>query len=1156
MKSKRLLSLLLSLLMLVSMIPMSVFADEVDTSAIDELIEEVEAVTEEPAAEEAEVIPEETPEAPAEEIEEVITEETPVLDATDSYGHQLVETTVNSAVYPQCPHANRNNGYTEYEFSMAGATKLVVTFSEQSALGSSEYLEVYDSDEWYVGYYDYWTPISGASFIVEGDYFSMKLYSSRYDNSYGFEIESIVATVPQHTNSATGAYLAPTCTEDGYEAGYICGVCGEDIHGAKIAATGHNYVETVVAPTASEFGYSLFECSNCGDSYKGKYRAVEEYYYYDDLTDTMSWIMQDGVLYILGSGAMPDEWNNYKNWTYQEGIKSIVISEGITHIGDGAFVYEDLIESVTIPSTVASIGETAFNGMTALKSITLPEGLTEIGDSAFSYTGITSITIPDSVTRIGKSAFSDCYDLAEINFGSGLESIELWTFQNCTALTSVYFPYNVSYIGQSAFRYCSNLQEITFGEAKARGGYSEGLYLGLEAFSYCDLREVDLPSHTGSIDGSAFASNPKLTAVNVSTKQTIYSIEGPKYLTDSRGCVYEYDVDYDTKEYYPYNLVVVPGALAGSYTVPDCVRTIEAEIRDMPNLTNWAFGAGYGGIWNAYAFVNCPNLIEVKAGGPSSSGDVWYNDAQGALYCRYSGRDTAQLYFVPANATEYTVPADVNRIASGGALTNAPLKNIYVADGNAYFKSINGVLYNATGTALMNYPCGRTDTKFTIPASVTEVDSDAFTGCKYITDLYFEGDFIWIDFDGFEVEKLTIWYPADNDTWDADMLEAIKQEYGIASDIELIFKPYGGEEQVKISAPANVKASIVTSTGKPKLTWDKVEGAVKYEVWRATTKTGKGSRISSPTGTFLTNKNAVAGKRYYYYVLAVDKDGNKSEASARVNIVCDYAQPVVTITNVASSGKPKLTWDAVDGATSYKVYRSTSKSGTYSVVKTVTGTSYTDANAKTNKVYYYKVRAYGDSSAATSAYSAIVSRRSVLARPVVTLSNVASTGKIKVSWKKIDGAAKYQVQRATAKNGTYKTVKTTTSLSYTDTNATAGKTYYYRVKAVHSNTNANSAFSAVKNRMADLKAPVVKITASSGKPKVSWAAVTNAKEYKIYRSTSKTGTYKLVKTTTAKYWKDTTAKKGKTYYYKVVAVHKNSNANSAYSNIVNKKCTK
>ncbi len=362
--------------------------------------------------------------------------------------------------------------------------------------------------------------------------------------------------------------------------------------------------------------------------------------------------------------------------------------------------------------------------------------------------------------------------------------------------------------------------------------------------------------------------------------------------------------------------------------------------------------------------------------------------------------------------------------------------------------------------------------------------------------------------------------------------------------------------ETKITAPTNVKASIVASSGKPKITWDKVEGAVKYEVWRATTSTGKGSRMSSPTSTTLTNKSAKPGTKYYYYVLAVDKDGTVSEASDRVSIVCDYAQPVVTITNDAATGKPKLTWTAVEGATSYKIYRATSKSGTYSVMKTQSGTSYINNSAVVNKTYYYKVKAFGANSAATSADSTVVSRLCDLKRPTVTLSNVASSGKIKVSWTKVDGAAKYQVQRATSKTGTYSVVKTTTSLSWTDTNTTAGKTYYYKVRAVHSNTNANSAYTGYKSRMCDLKAPVVSITTSSGKPKVSWAGITGATKYQIYRSTSKTGTYKVVKTTTAKYWKDTTAKKGKTYYYKVVAVHKSSGANSAYSTVVSKKCTK
>ena len=79
---------------------------------------------------------------------------------------------------------------------------------------------------------------------------------------------------------------------------------------------------------------------------------------------------------------------------------------------------------------------------------------------------------------------------------------------------------------------------------------------------------------------------------------------------------------------------------------------------------------------------------------------------------------------------------------------------------------------------------------------------------------------------------------------------------------------------------------------------------------------------------------------------------------------------------------------------------------------------------------------------------------------------------------------------------------------------------------------------------------MVKITTSSGDPKLTWSAVTNASKYEVYRATSKTGTYTKVATTTAKNYTDKTAKAGTTYYYKVKAVSKvRPSANSAFSAI-------
>ncbi len=78
----------------------------------------------------------------------------------------------------------------------------------------------------------------------------------------------------------------------------------------------------------------------------------------------------------------------------------------------------------------------------------------------------------------------------------------------------------------------------------------------------------------------------------------------------------------------------------------------------------------------------------------------------------------------------------------------------------------------------------------------------------------------------------------------------------------------------------------------------------------------------------------------------------------------------------------------------------------------------------------------------------------VLGKPVVTVSNVESTGKIKLSWKKFAGADKYQVYRGTSKTGKYTKIATTANLSCTNTSATAGKIYYYKVKALSNRSSA------------------------------------------------------------------------------------------------------
>jgi len=359
-----------------------------------------------------------------------------------------------------------------------------------------------------------------------------------------------------------------------------------------------------------------------------------------------------------------------------------------------------------------------------------------------------------------------------------------------------------------------------------------------------------------------------------------------------------------------------------------------------------------------------------------------------------------------------------------------------------------------------------------------------------------------------------------------------------------------------------VSGSYDEATGDITLTWEPVEGAAYYMVHGCLLEEIEWNLqdLGETSETSFVYTEGVPGNTYCFVVTAWDAEGNVSpENSNEVIVECTIPEPdpvplsapVVKASNDPASGKIKLTWDAVEGAVSYKVYRSTSKNGSYSLMKTVrTGTEFTNLNAVPGKYYYYKVKAIAADTALNSEFSAIVGRTCDLAAPVITTGNDTATGKTTVSWDPVEGAVKYQVYRSTTKNGSYTLMKTVSGTEYTNLNAVAGKLYYYKAKAIHSNTSANSAFSNIASRTCDLAQPVVSLkNTSTSSIEISWAKVANAVSYKIYHSESKSGTYKLIKTTTDLSFNNTGLTVGKTYYYKVRAIHSNTNAHSVYSKI-------
>ena len=335
--------------------------------------------------------------------------------------------------------------------------------------------------------------------------------------------------------------------------------------------------------------------------------------------------------------------------------------------------------------------------------------------------------------------------------------------------------------------------------------------------------------------------------------------------------------------------------------------------------------------------------------------------------------------------------------------------------------------------------------------------------------------------------------------------------------------------------PASPQIMITTESGRPKISWNAVNGADKYWVYRSVDGETFDYYARTDKPSFTDGSTSI-GTTYYYAVKAVAVLGGRDVSSGRStaqSIQCRPAAPSVSI--YRASGKPQLKWNAVSGAAKYWVYRSTDGVN-FKYYDSTAKTSYTNTGALLGTKYHYRVKAVAvvNGKNVASAYSGTKSLFTTPAAPGVSIYRV--NGKPQLKWSAVTGAEKYWIYRSTD-GVNFKYYDSTTGTSYTNCIAASGTEYYYKVKAaaVVNGKDVASDFSNTKSLFTTPAAPSVSITTSKGKPKLTWKAVKGADKYYIYRSTDGKN-FKYYNETDEAGYTNYSTNIGTTYYYKVRAV--------------------
>ena len=397
-------------------------------------------------------------------------------------------------------------------------------------------------------------------------------------------------------------------------------------------------------------------------------------------------------------------------------VKAICVSNWDSN-GDGELSYDEAAEVTNIGTVFKSN-----NNITSFEELQYFTGLTSIEYQAFNgCRSLESIVLPNSIITIGNSSFAGCNALSSIDIPSSVATIEGAAFTSCYAFTEVTIPATVTNIGDNPFLSCRNLESITVEEGNPNYISPSGSNAIVRAsdntlISAC--KNTIIPDNIFTIGKTAFAGITALT--NVTIPSSVTSISNLAFWQCSNlTSITVLATNPPTLASNAFNLVPT-----GIPVYVPC-ESIEAY----QTATGWSSFTNYqeSDVFICFADPAVKALCVDPATGWDTNGDgqLSYAEAAAVRTLNPSGASNSSVFKGNTTITSFD---ELQYFTGLSVIKLYSFQNCTALTSVILPPTVTTIEYEA----FMN--CGLTGT-LTLPETVTTVEQDAFRECRGLTGL-------------------------------------------------------------------------------------------------------------------------------------------------------------------------------------------------------------------------------------------------------------------------------------------------------------------------------------------------------------------------------------------------------------------------------------